>query len=155
MLYPAQTTHFSFSESGDLSDHTRTEKALWRPKGNYVKECSIQILFQWNLSWLTDVRTRMGVSWDIPNMDCEPGKSKWLAKGNLEEIHQKSNSNCQEDATQCLALPPESSCVPIRTYCTLCPLNKFYLLHSFLSLCKFFSAKPKGWVFVTDRWSSG
>ena len=39
-------------------------------------------------------------SWDIPNIDCEPGKSEWLAKGNPEEIPHKSNSNCHEDSTQ-------------------------------------------------------
>ena len=43
-----------------------------------------------------------GRSWYIPNMDCEPGYSKWLAKGNLEEIPHKSNSNCPEGATQWL-----------------------------------------------------
>ena len=32
-------------------------------------------------------------SWDIPNMDCEPGKSKWLAKGNPEEIPHEKDSN--------------------------------------------------------------
>ena len=31
------------------------------------------------------VCTREG-SWGILNMDCEPGKSKWLAKGKLEEM---------------------------------------------------------------------
>ena len=41
----------------------------------------------------------------MPNMNCEPGKSKRLAKGNPEEMPHKSNSNCQKDATQCLSLP--------------------------------------------------
>ena len=37
----------------------------------------------------------MGEFWDItPNMDFEPGKSKWLAKGKLKELTHKSNSNC-------------------------------------------------------------
>ena len=42
----------------------------------------------------------MGGSWDAQNMDCEPGKSEWLAKGNLKEMSHKSNSNCHKDATQ-------------------------------------------------------
>ena len=33
-------------------------------------------------------------SWDIPNTDSEPGKSKWLAQGNLEEMPHKSYLNC-------------------------------------------------------------
>ena len=32
-------------------------------------------------------------SWDTANIDCEPGKSKWLAKGNLEEMPHVSDSN--------------------------------------------------------------
>ena len=35
----------------------------------------------------------MGVSWDIPNMDSEPGKSKLLNKANPEEMSYKSNLN--------------------------------------------------------------
>ena len=42
----------------------------------------------------------MGGSWDAQNMDCEPGKSEWLAKGNLKEMSHKSNSNCHKDVTQ-------------------------------------------------------
>ena len=44
-LYPAQTTYFSFPKSGDLSDHTSTEKAPWRPKGSHDKGCSTQMPF--------------------------------------------------------------------------------------------------------------
>ena len=46
----------------------------------------------------------MGRSWDISNMDCEPGKSKWLTKWNPEEILHKSNSNCHKGVTQGLSL---------------------------------------------------
>ena len=46
----------------------------------------------------------------------EPGKSKWLAKENLEKMSHKTNSNCHETATQGLS---ESALVSIDTYCTL------------------------------------
>ena len=47
----------------------------------------------------------MGEFWDItPNMDFEPGKSKWLAKGKLKELTHKSNSNCREGVIQSLSL---------------------------------------------------
>ena len=35
----------------------------------------------------------MGVSWDVSNMDSEPGKSKGLAKQNPEETPHENNSN--------------------------------------------------------------
>ena len=47
----------------------------------------------------------MGGSWDRPNINSEPGKSKWLAKGNLEEMPHKSGSNPHKGVTQSLSLP--------------------------------------------------
>ena len=41
-----------------------------------------------------------GQYWGTLNMDCESDKSKWLAKGNLEQIPHKSNSNYHEGMTQ-------------------------------------------------------
>lgn len=35
----------------------------------------------------------MGGSWDTSNTDCEPEKSKWLAKGNQKKCPHKYNSN--------------------------------------------------------------
>ena len=58
----------------------------------------------------------MGQSWNIPNMNSEPGKSKWLAKENLEKMSHKANSNCHESVTQGLS---ESVLVSINTCCTL------------------------------------
>ena len=91
-LAPARTTYFSFSKSGDLPDHT------------------------WNPVWLRDGCAPMGQSWNIPNMNSEPGKSKWLAKENLEKMSHKANSNCHESVTQGLS---ESVLVSIDTCCTL------------------------------------
>ena len=42
-------------------------------------------------------------SWDIPNIDCEPRKSKWLAKGKLEETAHMSDLNCHTGASQGLS----------------------------------------------------
>ena len=56
----------------------------------------------------------MGGSWDTSNLDCEPDKSKWLAKWNPEEMPHKSNSNHYEDATQWLSLS-SPVCLCIRT----------------------------------------
>ena len=58
-----------------------------------------------------------GQSWGTLNVDCEPGKSKWLTKGNLEQIPHESNSNCHEGITQWLSLP-ESARVSIHIHCT-------------------------------------
>ena len=43
-------------------------------------------------------------SWDIPNMDWGPGKSKWFIKGKPEETPHISDSNCHEGTTQGLSL---------------------------------------------------
>ena len=45
----------------------------------------------------------MGGSWDTQNVDYKPGKSKWLTKGNPEEMTHKSDSNCHEGVTQQLS----------------------------------------------------
>ena len=71
--------------------------------------------FWWNPPWLRDTCAHMGGSRDIPNMDCEPSKSKWLAKGNLEQVPHKSNSNCHEGA----ALTPSLSEYDCTHRCTV------------------------------------
>ena len=74
----------------------------------------------------------MGGAGDILNVDCEPGNSKWLAKGNAEVTH-KSNLNCREGVTQWLSFP-ESAHMPIHTYCTFFLLISS-LLDPLLCLC--------------------
>ena len=46
----------------------------------------------------------MGELWDMPNTDSEPGKARWLAKRNPEEMPHKSDSNYPEGATLSLSL---------------------------------------------------
>ena len=41
----------------------------------------------------------MGGPQYIPDMDSEPGKARWLAKGNPEEMPPKSDSNYTEGMT--------------------------------------------------------
>ena len=41
----------------------------------------------------------MGGSWDKLNTDSDPGKARWLAKGNLEETPHISDLNCHKGAT--------------------------------------------------------
>ena len=96
----------------------------------------------------------MGRSWDIPNMNCEPGQSKWLAKGNPEEITHKSNSNCHGGETQLLSLP-ESAHVSVYTYCTFFPLKKYFTC--FTTFCLYgnsFLQSQRARVLVTDHWSN-
>ena len=55
-------------------------------------------------------------------MDSEPSKSEGLAKGKLEELHHKSNSDSHEGAIQGLS---ESVPMSVHTYYTF-PPNKYF-----------------------------
>ena len=96
------------------------------------------------------MRAHMAGSWDIPNMDCESGKSKWLAKGKLEEMPHKSNSN----ALRAILSLSESTCVSIHVYCSLFFLLIKTLLISLLSIfvgilfCKAKEPGPCHWPLV-------
>ena len=76
----------------------------------------------------------MGGSWDMPNIDCEPDKSKWLAKGKLGEMPHMNDLwrliwPFHKGATQQLRdCPSESARVTIHTYGTLfSSLNKYFI----------------------------
>ena len=66
----------------------------------------------------------MGGPWEISNMGCESGKSKWLAKGNPEEVPHESNSNCHKGGTQWLSLWVCLCVYPYVLYSS--PLNKYF-----------------------------
>ena len=92
----------------------------------------------------------MGRLWDMSNMDCEPGESKWLAKGNTEEISHKSNTNYPKGATQKLSLCLSLS-VCLSTYSVLCSLlNTLFasLLSIFVEII-FCKAKRPGSLSLT------
>ena len=61
--------------------------------------------------------------------DSEPGRARWLAKGNLEEMPWKSDLNYHEGVALL-----ESTHVAIHIYCTLLLLINTWF-HNFLSLC--------------------
>ena len=82
-------------------------------------------------------------SWDIPNTDSGPGKSKWLAKGNLKEMPHNTKSNYHKGVTQWLSWARLCVC-PHKLYSFFPPKKYFTLFHYFLSLWKFFSAKLRG-----------
>ena len=98
--------------------------------------------FAENPSWLRDVCVRMVGSWDIPIMDCELVKSKWLTRGNLEDMPHKSNSNCHEGTTQGLSLWVYR--VSVHTYCTLFLPNQYFTCITTFHLCWIFVCKAKG-----------
>ena len=85
----------------------------------------------------------MGGSWDKPNMDSEPDKARWLAKGNPEEMLHESDINHHEGATVSLSQP-------IWVYSHIhFPANK-HLFYS-ISMWKFISTQLMGQGFVTGH----
>ena len=58
-----------------------------------------------------------GGSWDLPNVDCEPVKSKWLAKGNPKKCPIKLIQTTLR--AQYRDSPSESAHVSIQMHCTL------------------------------------
>ena len=58
-----------------------------------LSDATTHMPLRWNPSWLRDACAHTGGDCNIPNMASESGKSKWLGKGNLEEMPHKSNSN--------------------------------------------------------------
>ena len=127
-------------------------KFPWSPKESDDKGCSTQTAFQENPSWLRDACTHRRGSWDIPNTDCEPGKSEWLAKGKLEEMPHISNFHCHLGTTQGLSC--ESSCVFLHKYCTFFLLINTLLTLLLSILVEILFCKTEGQGPFTDHWSS-
>ena len=116
--------------------------------------CATQRPLRQDPSWPRDVCAHLGGPWYTQDMDCEPSKSKWRAKGKPEKMPHISELNCREEATQ--DSPSESACVSMHTRCTLFPANKtLYLLH-YVHLCgsSFLQSRGAG-ALVTDHWPSG
>ena len=91
----------------------------------------------------------MGGPWDKPNMYSEPGKARWLIKGNTEEIPHISDSNYHKGETLSLSPP----------MCVYSHVLFFLLINTLLvsllsvSLWKFISTKLMGQGLVTAHWS--
>ena len=73
-LGPAQTTYFLFSKPAWQHVRMCTGRLFGGQRGIWSKDVPPRCLFR-RISWLRDVRTHMGRSWDMPNTDSEPGKS--------------------------------------------------------------------------------
>lgn len=121
------------------------QKVPWRSKGSDVNCGSLC----WNSSWLSVGCAHMGGFWDIPNMVSEPGKTKWLAKGNPEEMPHISNKlpwGC--DSSDSLWV-----CLSFYTHVLYYFPPKKYLFTTFLLCENSFSEKPEGKGLVTGHWS--
>ena len=147
-LCPAQTTYFSFLKSGDLLNHMCTEKLLgvqreWRQLTlSYLHSSAA------DTPWLRDACSHREGSGDTPNMDREPGKSEWLAKGKPEETPRVSDLNCYEGATRGLSLWGRL-CVPPHVP------DSFLLITTSRLRGNSFVQSQRARAFVTDHWSSG
>ena len=103
--------HIPHSPSqGELPDYTHTERLLEGQKRRgappHSKWCQpTHRPLRWNPSWLRDAHAHMGGPWNKPNTDSEPGKARWLAKGNPEEMPHVRDSNYHEGATLSLSPP--------------------------------------------------
>ena len=108
-LSPAQirdkkTTYTLFSKSRRPYQLLMCRKAPWRSERKraspHSKWCqTIHKPRCWIPSWLRDVCTHGGGPWDKPNTNSDPGKVRWLARGNPEEMPHKSDSNYHEGVT--------------------------------------------------------
>ena len=126
MLGPAQDHVFLIMEVRRPPLTTYMHKGSLEAKGELCQGIFYPDTFSVKFM-LRDPCSHMWGSWDIWNMDCEPGKLKWLTKGILEEIPHESNSNCHKCVTQLPSLslsPPMclSICTaqffPLYKYCT-------------------------------------
>ena len=75
------------------------------------------------------MQAHRGGSWDVPNIDSETGKSKWLAKGDPEEMPHISDLNYHKGTTLSLSPP-----VCLST-CILFPPNKHFTCFTTFHLC--------------------
>ena len=125
--------HISCSRSQETSPTTHVQKGSLEAKGESCQGmfCSDAFSVKFNLAkklMRTHRRTLRYTKFGLWTR-----QSWWLAKGNLEEIPHKSNSNCHEASTQ--GLPSESASVSIHTYCTLFLPNKHFTCFTTFCLC--------------------
>ena len=99
------------------------------------------------------MHTHTGGLWDIPNVDSESGKSKWLAKGNLEEMAHKSHSKCHKGVTQQLSFWAHT-CVCLHVLYLFFPPNKHFVSLLSIFCGNSFLQSLRARAFVTDHWST-
>ena len=117
------------------------ERLLGGQRGSDVKGCSTHRPLQQNPFWLRDACSHMGGSWDTPHVDCDTRYIRMTGQG-------KPRKKCTIKViltamrwTQ--GLTPECR-VPISTYCTPSPLNKYFSLFSAFCLCG--NSFPQSWM---------
>ena len=100
-----ETTDFSVSKSRTPS---QLEGSL-EVKSGVLPRLFTVLFAGFHLGW--KMHTHVGGSWDKPNTDSEPGKSRWLAKGNPEEMTHKGDLNYHEGETlsECTCVVAETS----------------------------------------------
>lgn len=100
--------HISHSwGQGDLPNYTCTEKFLRGQRRQRVSLCPgslIETLRSWTPSWLKDAHAHQEGPWVRPNMDTEPKRARWLAKGNLENCPHINDFNYHKSAQLPLSL---------------------------------------------------
>ena len=92
----------------------------------------------------------MGGPWDIPYTDSEPGKARWLAKGNPEEMPHERDSIYHEGANLSLSPPV---CLSTHTVCFFLLINTLLASLLSISMWKFISTQLMGQGLVTGHWS--
>ena len=128
----------------------REDLAMGLPLGMSSKEVTKWSISGRRIAW--EKYRQKGKSWETPNIDHEPSKSKWMAEENPEEIPQ-NNSNYHEDGTQQRSL--WACCVSIHMCCTLFPPTKYLTCFTNFHLCgNSFLQSWRARALVIDHWSS-
>lgn len=142
--------HISYSQSqGDLPDHTCAERLL-EVKRSGAEGRSTQMPLYTVSSWLREVCTHGRLLRCTKWGPVDPGKSKWLAKVNSENMAHKSNSNGLKDVTQGLSLS-------LLTHVVYPHASYFFLwINTFpISVPEFVGillCRPKSQALLTDPW---
>ena len=123
-------------------------KAPWRSReivaSLTMRWCPTYKTLHQNPHWLSDAHAHMGEPWDKPNTNWQPGKARWLDKGNLEEMLCNSDSNYPQGTALSLSPP---TCLTTHTVLFSLLMNTLLVLLLSLSvgilLCK---AEGTGWA---------
>ena len=128
--------HISHSQSWQTSLTAHTQKSSLEVEGELCQEMFYPYAFLVESILAKRWVNAQGMSWDLPNMDCELGKSKWLAKGKQEErLHKVIQTAMSTWLSHSLSLSlSEPASVSIHMYCTLFFLLINTLLASLLSI---------------------
>ena len=88
----------------------------------------------------------MGGSWDVPNVHCEPKKSKWLSKGNLKKYPIEVTQTATR--TQFSQWLFQSLSSPLYFFCSVIFFPLSWLILNLLHYCLYLW----GFFFFLQRW---